>query len=156
MRKGFRYLLGIGIGCLGLSLIGCSSLKNQIRLNTENHYVKKADWTLRRAVPKDVLQKCGYQFDLETFIFSVDELPGDTRGLYNPDVKAIYYESGDFSALAHERIHALNMNSNGARVHWSCLNEMTAYLVEALIREREGYAIVVRNLKEQNRRQRTR
>lgn len=125
---------------------GCVS----VRL-TERHYLARADQVLRAYVPKETLQECGYNFNFETEVSRVEEIPGSRVGEYNPLLQVIFYEDGNYKALAHERVHALNWSSGGERVSWRCLDEVSAYLAAAMIIEQEGHARVVKRFKEKER-----
>lgn len=146
-------LVGYGIAIAALVLMafivgGCAGMTEA----TERYHIAAADRALSRELPPQVLKNCGYDFNLETFVFRVDELEGSHAGLYNPEARAIYYEAGNYSALVHERVHALNHSSNGIKVPWRCLDEALSYMVAAYQREREGRVYVTRKLKEEKRR----
>lgn len=156
LRLSFWLCYGILIGCLFVLAFlqaGCIAVSL-----TERHYLKRTDQVMRSHIPREVLAECGYNFNFEAEVSRVEELPGKMTGKYNPFTEIIFYEAGDYKALAHERVHALNWSSRFDKrpVSWLCLDQALAYMVAAMIIEQEGHARVLQRSKEKERAARAR
>lgn len=134
MRKKLRQVFGLFIACSILSLSACAWWINHTE---ELHYGIASMYLQEIVETKNIDADCDYNFDLEKpEMFPVTYINDDGRvGEYNTKEKTIKYLFGSEEAIYHEAFHHISRNGNSGPQTYYCLEQTSAALLSALIKE---------------------